>query len=413
MLITVLPSVVLGTLVLGIAILYLRNLYNNARGPSFPPGPDGLPLVGHLFNSPRGAPWLSFSRMAAKYGDLVHLKVLNRHTILVSSAEVASDLFDKRSALYSNRFYSVMLNELMGMEWSFGRMNYGEPWRQRRKTFHHYYSAAAVEKYEGIILDNVQRFLVRLRNHPENFFGHARFVFAAMLLNVTYGITIEDESNEHLIAAEAWQHGFNQAILPGRFWVDYFPILKYIPEWFPGAAFKRSAAKWRENMYKARDHTFNVAKASMADDTAIPCVVTDALDSIEDNEDRTEKELLIRHSIATAFGAGVDTSAPTLQIFFYAMLTHPGVQKKAQEELERVVGLNRLPIMDDRAKLPYIEAILKELLRWNPVTPLALPHFTAAEDEYHGYRIPKGSIVLGNAWSVLDSCTSFIIVDLT
>ena len=49
-------------------------------------------------------------------------------------------------------------------------------------------------------------------------------VFAAMLLNVTYGITIENESNEYLIAAEAWQHGFNQAILPGRFWVDYFPL---------------------------------------------------------------------------------------------------------------------------------------------------------------------------------------------
>lgn len=133
----------------------------------------------------------------------------------------------------------------MGMGWSFGRMNYVEEWRQKRKIFHHYYSASAIQNYEGIILENVHRFLVRLRDHPENFFGHARLlvsssqcfcpiylffsrsVFAAMLLNVTYGIIIEDESNEYLLAAEAWQHGFNQAILPGRFWVDYFPMRLY------------------------------------------------------------------------------------------------------------------------------------------------------------------------------------------
>ena len=69
----------------------------------------------------------------------------------------------------------------MGMGWSFGRMNYSEEWRQRRKIFHHYYSASAVEKYEGIILENVYRFLLRLRDRPENFFGHARlFVFSLL-----------------------------------------------------------------------------------------------------------------------------------------------------------------------------------------------------------------------------------------
>lgn len=61
------------------------------------------------------------------------------------------------------------------------------------------------------------------------------------------------------------------------------------------------------------------------------------------------------------------------------MLTHPESQKKAQQELERVVGFDRFPTLNDRAKLPYIEATLKELLRWKPVTPLGmLPHFVYA-----------------------------------
>ena len=77
------------------------------------------------------------------------------------------------------------------------------------------------------------------------------------------------------------------------------------------------------------------------------------------------------------------------------MLVHPEYQKRAQLELDKVVGPSRLPTMEDIVHLPYIEAILKEVLRWKPVTPLALPHTTASSDEYRGYYIPKGAIVLG------------------
>lgn len=63
-------------------------------------------------------------------------------------------------------------------------------------------------------------------------------------------------------------------------------------------------------------------------------------------------------------------SSPSLQVFFYAMLTYPEYQKRAQSELGRVVGSSRLPTLEDKPNLPYIEAILKEVLRWKPVTPL-------------------------------------------
>ena len=77
------------------------------------------------------------------------------------------------------------------------------------------------------------------------------------------------------------------------------------------------------------------------------------------------------------------------------MLVHPEYQKRAQAELDKVIGSSRLPTVEDIADLPYIEAILKEVLRWKPVTPLALPHTTASSDEYRAYYIPKGAIVLG------------------
>ena len=72
--------------------------------------------------------------------------------------------------------------------------------------------------------------------------------------------------------------------------------------------------------------------------------------------------------------------------------------KKAQAELDAVVGPHRLPDFGDQASLPYVNALLKEVLRWHVVTPIALPHRTVADNDYSGYHIPAGAIVIANAW---------------
>ena len=97
------------------------------------------------------------------------------------------------------------------------------------------------------------------------------------------------------------------------------------------------------------------------------------------------------------------------------MALYPEVQKKAQAEIDAVVGSKRLPDFHDRHSLPYLNAVLKETLRWNLVAPLgrllliiivatiltspkAIPHMSTTDDEYNGFYIPKGTIVIGNAW---------------
>ena len=85
------------------------------------------------------------------------------------------------------------------------------------------------------------------------------------------------------------------------------------------------------------------------------------------------------------------------------MVRHPEVQKKAQAELEKVVGSQRLPDFADRDALPYVNVILKELARWHVVAPTGVPHAATQDDVYNGYLIPKGSLVVPNPWCVL-SC---------
>ncbi len=82
------------------------------------------------------------------------------------------------------------------------------------------------------------------------------------------------------------------------------------------------------------------------------------------------------------------------------MVLHPDVQKRAQQELDAVVGSGRLPEFSDRASLPYLNALVKELLRWHPVAPLGGPHRVVADDIYDGYLIPSGATVLVNIWFV-------------
>lgn len=80
------------------------------------------------------------------------------------------------------------------------------------------------------------------------------------------------------------------------------------------------------------------------------------------------------------------------------MSISPEVQRKAQEEIDRVIGKDRLPTLADRPSLPYIDAIVKEVLRWHPVAPMGLPHTSTADDVCEGYFIPRGSMLFANVW---------------
>lgn len=87
-----------------------------------------------------------------------------------------------------------------------------------------------------------------------------------------------------------------------------------------------------------------------------------------------------------------------LSTFFLAMTLYPRVQKRAQEEIEHVVGGNRLPDFSDLDDLPYLSAMIKELLRWNPPTPLGTGHSVMEDDVYEGWFIPTGTVFLENMW---------------
>ena len=106
----------------------------------------------------------------------------------------------------------------------------------------------------------------------------------------------------------------------------------------------------------------------------------------------------IKNSAAIMFGGGADTTVSTISSFTLAMMLFPDVQRRAQNEIDEVVGTERLPGFQDRGRLPYVNALVKETLRWLPVVPISTTHVADEEVILSGYRIPKGDYLLPSIW---------------
>lgn len=107
------------------------------------------------------------------------------------------------------------------------------------------------------------------------------------------------------------------------------------------------------------------------------------------------------------YSGGADTTVSSMHCFYLAMTLFPEAQKKAQEEIDRVIGSERLPSFEDRPSLPYVDALVKEVLRWHPVAPMGLPHVANADDVYEGMFIPKGAMLIPNIWLMMHDPETF------
>ncbi|EKM51548.1 uncharacterized protein PHACADRAFT_176971 [Phanerochaete carnosa HHB-10118-sp] len=283
-------------------------------------------------------------------------------------------------------------------------MGYGDYWRAHRRLSHQYFRPAAVSKYYPSSAKSVHEMILALRDTPGRFMEHIRHMAGSNVLRIVYGIEVKPEDDPLIPIVEESVQVFSKITVAGAYLADSLPILQHIPAWFPGAQFKRDAAKWRPVVDAMYLQPHMEVKASFNNGDARPCLLTDVL--FEMSQDREGRDYTIDEDVAigvmgVSYAAASDTTTLTLFNFVLAMLMHPEVQKTAQEVLDGTIGRSRLPEIEDRDALPFITAMVKECLRWRPPLPLALPHRSVADDEYRGFHIPAGSVVIGNAWAIL------------
>jgi cytochrome P450 len=185
-------------------------------------------------------------------------------------------------------------------------------------------------------------------------------------------------------------------LLPGAALVNAIPIMQYLPSWFPGAGFQKIAADSREVTRQMKEVPFKWAENNIIAGLSSDCLVASLLPSCKTKEDI----VTVQEFAAIVYAAGADTTTSALETFFYAMAISGDVQRKAQQEIDTVVGRDRLPNYDDWPYLPYTEALLREILRWRPVAPLTAAHCTTEDDVFNGYLMPKGAFIMVNIWAI-------------
>ncbi|KAK0211401.1 cytochrome P450 [Desarmillaria ectypa] len=399
-------SIPLVTALAFVVFFFYRRL-RRSFGPGllpFPPGPKGLPLIGNLLDIPTKYQWLTYSRWAATYGDILFLSSPGNKTIILNSLEAATELLEKRSANYSDRPGFNMMN-LTGWSFNFALMRYSDRWRAHRRMFHQYFQPRAIPAYYAVQTKATLILLQQLLKSPDECFHHVRHHAGSVIMKTVYGYDVEPNGDRFVHLADQAVTSLRVGGNEGTFLVDYLPFLKYydFTDWIPGAKFKRLAQMWSKDVEDMKEEPFKYASESLANGTASPSFVSENLKRLEGtraSDSLTEMEI-IKGAAGVAFGAGADTTVSTVLSAILAFLLYPEVLAKAQAELDAVVGESRFPNLDDRPQLPYIEAILYEALRWNPVVPLNLPHRSIKDDVYKGYSIPGGATVIANTWGIL------------
>ncbi|KAF8799104.1 cytochrome P450 [Phlegmacium glaucopus] len=279
-------------------------------------------------------------------------------------------------------------------------MVYGDPWRERRRMFQKHFHSSNTQFYQPIQREFIRKMLPRLLDAPDEFLSISKHTIGGMAISMSYGIQIKPTNDPFIELAEAALINVGSAVRVGAFLVDVIPILKYVPEFMPGAGFQKQARIWRKLQEDFRERPFLASIEAMASGSARPSFTSVALGDVDQSLDIDHQREVIKDTAAVIFAGGADTTLSATQTFFLAMVCFPEVQMKAQAEIDRVVS-GRLPDFDDMEDLPYVSALVKEVLRWQPVTPYGFPHCTTEDDVYEGYHIPKGSIVIFNSWAML------------
>ncbi|KZT00608.1 cytochrome P450 [Laetiporus sulphureus 93-53] len=383
-------------------------LQRNVRwyGLHLPPGPRPIPIIGNAHQMPVKYTQKGLSAWSSLYGDVIYAELFGSSMIILNSMQAAKALLDHRSAKYSDRPRFTLLRELLGWKRISAFLPYDKQWRQHRQWIQAAYNDAKVlTSYRSMQQRETYFLLSELCSSPSQFELHFKRFAGALVLETAYGYRLRSRDDRALcdlieVTEETSETGTTAAAL-----VDLFPFLKHIPIWMPGAGFKRKALHSRRLILKVTNEPFERVKRELAAGVARQSFVASLLQDPDRAKWPEDHEEDIKGAAAVLYAAGIDTTAIVLSTFLLAMVIHPEIYRKAQEEIDRLVGSQRLPEFEDRDSLPFLECILKEVYRWNPPLPLGITHKLMADDEYRGYHFPGGSMVIGNIWAILhDEC---------
>ncbi|CAN6309238.1 unnamed protein product [Urochloa humidicola] len=414
------PAVCIAILSLVLFLFLLHHLLGLAirngsnKSMRLPPSPPAIPFLGHLHlvKTPFHA---ALTRLAACHGPVFSMRLGSRLAVVVSSPDAARECFTEHDVAFANRplFPSQNLASFGGALLCMA--SYGPYWRDlRRVAAVQLLSTHRVACMSPVISGEV-RAMVRRMNRAAAAAadgGAARIQMKRRLFEVSLSVLMETIARTKTSRTEAnadtdmspEAHEFKQIIddvVPhlstANLW-DYLPVLR----WFDvfGVINKLVAALNRMNVFLRRLIDAERRRTDGGCDDSEKKSMIAVLLSLQKSEPEVYSDTMIMSLCANLFGAGTETTSTTTEWAVALLLNHPEKLKKAQAEIDAAVGTSRLITPDDLPHLGYLQSIINETLRLYPAAPLLLPRESSADCKVGGYDVPRGTMLLVNAYAI-------------
>uniref|UniRef100_A0A8C9ZPS0 Cytochrome P450 2J2-like n=1 Tax=Sander lucioperca TaxID=283035 RepID=A0A8C9ZPS0_SANLU len=386
-------------LLLFTAVFILTADYIKTRQPdSFPPGPRTFPIVGNILNVDFTRTHEILTQFVGRYGDVFSLRIGQTWMVVLNGFEVLKEALVNQGDSLEDRPYIPLVEDV-----SHGRgliFSNGNTWKQQRRFAFSTlkYFGFGKKSLEPIILDEfaylTSNFLFNCKGKPFNPHLIINNTVSNIICYLVFGHRFE-YSDEKFVKLMKW---FGKGLeIEVSIWAQLYNSFPLLMRRLPGP---HQTAKhiWNSTndfiREEIKEHRQNWDPSDQRD--YIDCY----LNEIQMGGNAFDEENLVM-CVMDLFVSGSETTSTTLRWAFLYMAKYPEIQAKVQAEIDRVIGQSRQPSMEDRANLPYTDAVLHEIQRFGNVIPLSLPRVTDRDIQLGGYTIPKGVLIIPNLTSVL------------
>ncbi|XP_075662320.1 cytochrome P450 CYP736A12-like [Castanea sativa] len=368
-----------------------------------PPGPRSLPLIGNFYML-GSRPHRALENLAKKYGPIMSLRLGQVPTIVVSSSQTAELFLRTHDAVFASR-PTFQASEIIGMSKGIAFSDYGPYWRSLKKLIaSQLLSASKIESFAPMRKELVGSLVQSLKK--------AAVAHEVVDLSEKVGKLIE-ESTRRMVFGRSHYHRFDlKALIEetlNMMVMGFFNLADYVP--YLGALDLQGLTPRIKKIGKTLDV---VLENIIQEHEQIPCgpqscekdfmdillsLMNQPMNPSDENSCKIDRRV-IKGIFIDLITATYDTSAFIVEWTISELLRHPRIMKHVQDELERVIGMNRMVEETDVANLTYLSMVIKESFRLHPVAPFLIPRESMEDIEISGYYIPKKSLVIINSWAI-------------
>ncbi|KAF6149412.1 hypothetical protein GIB67_016950 [Kingdonia uniflora] len=371
---------------------------------TLPPGPRPLPIVGNLYDI-TPVRFRCFADWAKTYGPIISVWLGSTLNVVVMNTELAKEVLKEKDQQLADRHRNRVTERFsrggMDLIWA----DYGPHYVKVRKVCTvELFSPKRLESLRPIREDEVtsmvesifkecsksanvgKSILVKEFLSPVAFNNITRLAFGKRFVNAE-GLTDEQGLEFKAIVSNGIKIGGSLAL------GDHIPWLQWMFPLEEDTINKHNER--RDRLTKSIMEEHNLARKMTG---GAKQHFVDALHSLQKEYDLSDDTII--GLLWDMITAGTDTTVISVEWAMAELIRNPRVQQKAQEEIDRVIGTDRVMTETDFSKLHYLQCVTKEALRLHPPTPLMLPHKANANVKIGGYDIPKGSNIHVNVWAV-------------